>query len=73
MMPLMEQIRSSRGSGILMLLFALGMVWCGVVCGGDDEKCGVTLLQLGNNNLEAIAPAKEAPVTMFCILPTSAR
>ena len=30
-MPLMEQIGSSRGSGILMLLFALGMVWCVVV------------------------------------------
>jgi len=47
--------------------------WYGVGCDGDDENSGVTLLQLGNNNLEAIAPAKEAPVTMFCILPTSAR
>uniref|UniRef100_A0A7S4SMT0 Leucine-rich repeat-containing N-terminal plant-type domain-containing protein n=2 Tax=Ditylum brightwellii TaxID=49249 RepID=A0A7S4SMT0_9STRA len=47
--------------------------WYGVGCDGDDENSGVTSLQLGNNNLEAIAPAKEAPATMFCILPTCAR
>mmetsp|Transcript_24461 Transcript_24461/g.35508 ORF Transcript_24461/g.35508 Transcript_24461/m.35508 type:complete len:1116 (+) Transcript_24461:227-3574(+) len=41
--------------------------WYGVGCDGDDENSGVTSLQLGNNNLEAMAPAKEASELIFSL------
>eukprot|EP00957_Ditylum_brightwellii_P004291 326130-Ditylum_brightwellii.AAC.1 len=42
-------------------------IWYGVGCDDDNENSRITSLQLGNTNLETIAPTKEASKLIFSL------